>query len=37
MLLKTGVTKQDPFTAVTEFAVMELASGRLAVITFANY
>jgi len=37
MLLKTGVAKQDAFTAIIKFAVMELASGRLAVITFANY
>ena len=37
MLLKTGVAKQDPFTAVTQFAVMELAGGRMAEVAFANY
>jgi hypothetical protein len=37
VLLKTRVAKQDPFAAITEFAVVKLASRRLAIIAFANY
>ena len=36
-LLETGFTEQDPFAAITEFAVVKLASRRLAIIAFANY
>jgi|688.fasta_scaffold123287_2 hypothetical protein len=37
MLFKTGCAEQDPFAAITEFAVVKLASRRLAIIAFANY
>jgi hypothetical protein len=36
-LLETGFTEQDPFAAITEFAVVKLASSRLAIVAFANY
>ena len=36
-LLETGFTEQDPFAAITEFAIMKMASRRLAIIAFANY
>ena len=35
-LLETGFTEQDPFAAITEFAVMEMTRRRLAVIAFTD-
>ena len=35
-LLETGFTEQDPFAAIAEFAIVEIASWRLAVIAFTD-
>ena len=37
MLFGACSTQQNSLTAVTQFAVMELAGGRMAVVALANY